>query len=66
MCVERSEKVFAGIACAGVAMLVNVFTGRRVPKWMTPVAAGGGMGAMTISNEYTWFDRTAERLPDGV
>jgi hypothetical protein len=30
------------------------------------VAAGAGMIAMTISNEYTWFSRTAERLPDGV
>ena len=24
------------------------------------------MIAMTISNEYTWFDRTAEQLPDGI
>ena len=24
------------------------------------------MIGMTISNEYTWFDRTAERLPEGV
>ena len=66
MFVELIATIFAGIACAGVAMLLNIATGRRLPKWLMPVAAGLGMIAMTISNEYTWFDRTAERLPDGV
>ena len=47
-------------------MVLNLITGRRLPKWITPIAAGAGMLAMTISNEYTWFDRTAERLPEGV
>jgi len=63
---ELIATVFAGIACAGVAMLLNLITGRRLPKWVMPVAAGLGMIGMTISNEYTWFDRTAERLPEGV
>lgn len=66
MFVELIATVFAGIACAGVALLLNMVTGRRLPKWVMPVAAGLGMIGMTISNEYTWFDRTAERLPDGV
>lgn len=66
MFVELIATVFAGIACAGVAMLLNITTGRRLPRWLTPVAAGLGMIGMTISNEYTWFDRTAERLPEGV
>lgn len=66
MFVELIATVFAGIACAGIAMLLNIITGRRLPKWVMPVAAGAGMIAMTISNEYTWFGRTAERLPEGV
>ncbi len=66
MFVELIATIFAGIACAGVAMLLNLLTGRRLPKWIMPIAAGAGMIGMTISNEYTWFDRTAERLPDGV
>lgn len=66
MFVELIATVFAGIACAGLALLLNVVTGRRLPKWVMPVAAGAGMIGMTISNEYTWFNRTAERLPDGV
>lgn len=66
MFVELIATVFAGIACAGVALLLNMVTGRRLPKWIMPVAAGLGMIGMTISNEYTWFERTAERLPQGV
>lgn len=66
MFIELIATIFAGIACAGVAMLINIATGRRLPKWITPVAAGLGMIVMTVSNEYTWFDRTAEQLPEGM
>lgn len=66
MFVELIATVFAGIGCAGIVMLLNMLSGRRLPKWLMPVAAGAGMIGMTISNEYTWFGRTAERLPDGV
>ncbi len=66
MFVELIATIFAGIACAGVMMLINIAVGRRLPRWLTPAAAGLGMLGMTISNEYTWFERTAERLPEGV
>lgn len=63
---ELIATVFAGIACAGVVLLLNIAVGRRLPKWLVPIVAGVGMIGMTISNEYTWFERTAERLPDGI
>ncbi len=66
MFIELIGTIVAGIACAGIVMLLNRVTGRRLPKWVTPVVAGLGMVAMTISNEYTWYDRTAEILPGGV
>ena len=66
MFIELIGTIFAGIACAGVVLLLNVISGRRLPKWMMPVAAGTGMIGMTISNEYTWFDRISERLPEGI
>ncbi len=66
MFVELIATVFAGLAFAGLAMLVNITAKRRLPNWITPVAAGLGMIGMTISNEYTWFDRTAEQLPEGI
>ncbi|MBM1218686.1 hypothetical protein JQU17_00640 [Ponticoccus sp. SC2-23] len=66
MFLELIATIFAGIACAGVAMVLNLIVGRRLPKWILPVAAGLGMLGMTITNEYTWFDRTAAQLPEGV
>jgi hypothetical protein len=66
MFLELIATIFAGIACAGVAMALNILTGRRLPRWLTPVAAGAGMIAVTIANEYTWFTRTANRLPEGL
>lgn len=66
MFVELIATVFAGIGCAGLMLVLNIATGRRLPKWLMPVAAGLGMIAMTVSNEYTWFNRTTERLPDGL
>lgn len=47
-------------------MLLIRVSGRRLPRWLTPVLAGAGMIAVTISNEYTWFDRTSDQLPDGL
>ncbi len=66
MFVELIATIFAGIACAGLAMLLNMLTGKRLPRWITPIAAGAGMIGMTISNEYTWFGRTTADLPDGI
>lgn len=66
MFLELIATFVAGIACAGIAMLVNIATGRRLPKWTIPIAAGAGMLAMTISNEYTWYARTVEQLPEGL
>ena len=66
MFVELIATIFAGLACAGLVMLANLTIGNRLPKWLVPAAAGLGMITMTIYNEYTWFDRTAEKLPEGV
>ncbi|MDJ0685263.1 MAG: hypothetical protein QNJ84_11220 [Alphaproteobacteria bacterium] len=63
---ELIATIVAGFACAGIAMLLNVLTGRRLPRFVTPVAAGLGMLATTISNEYTWYDRTTATLPQGL
>lgn len=66
MFIELIATVFAGLASAGLAMLVNTITGRRLPRWIVPIAAGAGMLALTISNEYIWYDRTADELPEGI
>ncbi len=66
MFVELIATIFGGVACAGLVMLANLTIGNRLPKWLTPVAAGLGMITMTIYAEYTWFDRTAESLLEGM
>ncbi|MET1411723.1 hypothetical protein ABVF61_05615 [Roseibium sp. HPY-6] len=66
MFVELIAAFVAGIAAAGVVMLINRFLGGRLPRWFAPVAAGVAMIATTIANEYGWFSRTKDALPDGI
>lgn len=66
MFIELIGVFFAGVAVAGVVMLVNRATGNRLPKWLVPVGAGLAMLGTTISNEYTWYDRTSVNLPEGL
>lgn len=66
MFLELIGTVFAGLAMAGVMMLVNRVTGGRLPRWTVPVAAGLAMLAATISSEYSWFSRTSASLPSEI
>ena len=66
MFLELIAVIIAGIAGAGVMMLIARMTGGRVPKWLVPLAAGAAMLATTISSEYSWYSRTSDALPDGV
>ena len=58
--------VIAGIAAAGSIMLVFRALGKRPPGWLTPAAAGLAMIVFHLWNEYTWFERIAEGLPEQV
>ncbi|WP_439124403.1 hypothetical protein [Marivita sp.] len=66
MFLELIAVIVAGIAGAGVMMLIARAAGGRVPKWLIPVAAGAAMLGTTISSEYSWFSRTSDALPDGL
>lgn len=66
MFLELIGTIFAGFAFAGVAMVLNKLSGGRLPRWLTPVAAGLGMIGMTIASEYSWYDRTRDTLPDSL
>lgn len=65
MFLELLGVIFAGVAGAGLMMVIIRLTGARLPKWLTPVAAGGAMIAATISSEYSWYARTTDSLPEG-
>ncbi len=66
MFLELIAVIIAGIAGAGVMMLIARMAGGRVPKWLVPVAAGAAMLGTTISSEYSWYSRTSGALPDGL
>lgn len=66
MFLELIGTVFAGVAFAGVVMVLNKLSGGRLPRWAAPVAAGLGMITMTIVSEYSWYDRTRDTLPGSL
>ncbi|SFC15881.1 hypothetical protein SAMN05660443_1666 [Marinospirillum celere] len=55
--------VFAGLAAAGVALLLRKLSGQRLPKWIIPVFAGLGMLGYQINIEYGWFEHKQTQLP---
>lgn len=65
MYVDIITIIAAGFAAAGVALILNRLTGRRLPRWVIPAAAGAGMIAMSLTNEYRWYPRTLTLLPEG-
>lgn len=66
MFIELIATFFAGAAVAGLFMALNFSLGGRLPRWMTPLAAGLGMIAVTVWSEYTWYERTSASLPEGL
>ena len=58
--------IIAGVAGAGIGLLLRSLTRKRVPKWIIPVCAGVGMLSYTIHYEYTWFETKEARLPEGT
>lgn len=63
MAFELIAVFVAGFGAAGLALLLNRLSGRRLPRWTVPAAAAAGMLAVAIANEYDWFRRSAAALP---
>lgn len=55
--------VFAGLATAGIALLLRKLSGQRLPRWIIPVFAGLGMLGYQINVEYGWFEHKQAQLP---
>ena len=56
----------AGLATAGIVLILNHLSRGRLPRWLTPTAAGLAMIGYTVWSEYTWADRTIAAFPEGV
>ncbi len=66
MILELLAAVVAGFALAGVVMIARLVVKDRLPRWSVPAAAGLGMLAFTVWNEYDWTRRAVATLPEGV
>lgn len=58
--------VAIGLGAAGLMLALTRLSGGRAPRWAAPVAAGLAMVAFMLWNEYTWYDRARESLPQGA
>ncbi|PRY66795.1 hypothetical protein B0H98_101795 [Vreelandella songnenensis] len=56
--------VFAGLAGAGIGLLLRTLSGKRLPKWIVPVFGGLGMLGYQIQVEYSWFEHKKAQLPE--
>ncbi|PZX46202.1 hypothetical protein LY56_01174 [Roseinatronobacter thiooxidans] len=66
MLLEFLAVIVAGFGGGGTAMIVNRFSGRRLPEAFTPFSVAAGMLAMVVYLEYSWADRFEAGLPDEV
>lgn len=55
--------VFAGLAAAGIGLILRTLSGKRLPKWIVPVFGGLGMLGYQVQVEYTWFEHKQAQLP---
>lgn len=56
--------VFAGLAAAGIGLILRSLSGKRLPKWIVPVCGGLGMLGYQVQVEYSWFEHKQAQLPD--
>lgn len=66
MLLEFIAAIAVGLGAAGLALILRTLSGRRLPVWLAPASAGLAMIAFMVYMEYSWMDRTTDRLPDGV
>lgn len=62
---ELIATVLSGFMAAGVALSLRLLF-KKLPRWIVPAAAGLGMMGFQVFSEYTWFEHTKSRLPEGV
>lgn len=56
--------VFAGLAAAGIGLILRTLSGKRLPSWIVPVFGGLGMLGYQVHVEYTWFEHKQAQLPE--
>lgn len=54
-----------GLCTGAFGYLLRKLSKNRLPKWIIPIAAGGGMFAYLAYYDYAWFDFKRSQLPEG-
>ncbi len=66
MLIDFVSIVAAGFGAAGVVLILNHLSGRRLPKWFLPAGVGLSMLGFAIWSEYDWYPRMRAQLPETV
>ncbi|ETW14438.1 hypothetical protein ATO8_00975 [Roseivivax marinus] len=66
MIFELFAVIFAGVAGAGLMLLVTNLSRGRLPRWVVPLGAGASMMIAAIAMEYGWYARTRAALPEDM
>jgi hypothetical protein len=66
MLLEFIAMVAAAFGAAGIVLILNRLTGRRLPRWALPAGVAAAMFGYAIWSEYSWFDRASSGLGAGM
>jgi hypothetical protein len=66
MLMDLIATIAVGAGLVGFVIIARHLSKGRLPKWTIPAAIGLGMLLFSIWNEYTWYHRTTDALPDQV
>lgn len=66
MFLELVATFVIGFGAAGIILILNWISGRRLPRALLPIGAGLAMIGFTIWSEYNWYPRTLSQLPEDV
>ncbi|SOB93884.1 hypothetical protein [Rhodobacter maris] len=58
--------LLAGLMVFVLRHATRKLSGRELPRWLMPTAAGLAMLGVTIWGEYAWFAEAKSRLPEGA
>ena len=58
--------LFAGLAGAGIGLILRALSRKRLPKGIVPICAGLTMLASTVALEYQWADGVRSSMPQDL
>lgn len=66
MLLEFIAMIAAAFGVAGLVLLANRLSGRRLPKWAMPAGIAATLLTFGVWSEYSWYGRVSSSLEDGL